>query len=227
MKKKSLSRSSFLKKSLLAVTGLPFVLQTPGCGQATGGGQATSGDKNLPPGGDCGPTDAAIAGPFYVSNAVQATNINYLNMPGTPMRISGTVLGGPDGKLPLPNARVEIWHCDDKGLYHPQASGDVTDYMSAEVNLRGLGVTNQQGQYAFDSIVPGVYPGRRRHLHFRIVANGHRSLITQSYWLDEKGSAREKQDRTDRNTEDCRYIDFKADAKGVMAGVFDIVLEKA
>lgn len=211
----------------MAVTGLPFVFQTPGCGQASSRGQATSGEKTPHPGGDCGPTDPATAGPFYVSNTVQATNINYLNMPGTPMQLSGSVYGGPDGKTPQPNARVEIWHCDDKGLYHPQASGDVTDYMSSEVNLRGLGVTNQQGQYAFDSIVPGVYPGRRRHLHFRIVANGHRPLITQSYWLDEKGSARERQDRTDRNTEECRYIDFKPDGIGEMAGVFDIVLEKA
>lgn len=220
MKKQTLSRSSFLKKSLLAVTGLPLVLQTNGCEQANGG------DKNPPTGGDCGPTDPATAGPFYVSNALQATNINYHNLPGTPMRISGTVYGGADGKTPLPNARVEIWHCDDSGRYHPQANGDITDFMSAEVNLRGIGVTNQQGQYAFESIVPGLYTGRRRHIHYRVIANGYQPLTTQSYWLDEKGSARERQDGTDRDTEACRYVDFKPTNQGGKAGVFDIVLVK-
>lgn len=173
----------------------------------------------------CGATARTTAGPFYVHNAPTLENINRHGLPGAPMRISGTVFGGRDGREPLAGAIVELWHCDVGGQYHPNGSGDVSDYPTAAVNLRGIGVTDEAGQYRFDSIVPGHYGNRRRHIHWHVVAPGHRPLTTQSYWRDEKGTLRELRDGVDRNTDDCRWVDFDSASDGVASGHFDLVLE--
>lgn len=173
----------------------------------------------------CGPTARTTAGPFYVRNAPTLENINRRGLPGTPMHISGTVFGGRDGREPLAGAIVELWHCDDDGHYHPNGSGDVSQYPAAAVNLRGIGVTDEAGHYRFDSIVPGHYGNRRRHIHWHVVAPGHRPLTTQSYWHDEKGTLRERRDGVDRNTDDCRWVKFETVADGVASGIFDLVLE--
>ncbi len=171
----------------------------------------------------CGVTAATTAGPFYVGNAPSLADINRHGATGTPMRIAGTVFGGPDGRRPLPGAVVEIWHCDADGDYHPDGSGDVSRYAPEQVNLRGVGLTGARGDFRFDSIVPGHYGNRRRHIHWRFVAEGHRPLVTQSYWLDERGTLRERLDFVDRGTDDCRWVRFEME-EGIARGRFDVVL---
>jgi protocatechuate 3,4-dioxygenase beta subunit len=174
---------------------------------------------------DCGPTARATEGPFYVGNAPEAVDINPGQAAGTPMHVSGTVYSH-DGVTPVANAKVEIWHADDGGSYHPESSGDIAKFRRSEINLRGTTRTDAQGRYAFDSIVPGHYGERRRHLHWKVSAPGHRSVTTQSYWLDERGTPRDKGDSTDRNVEACRWVDFRSQ-QGRSAGIFDIVLQSA
>ncbi|HUG22327.1 hypothetical protein [Piscinibacter sp.] len=173
----------------------------------------------------CGPTGSATAGPFYVSNAPEGVDINAAKAPGKPMRIGGTVYG-EDGVTPVARARVEIWHADADGAYHPNGSGDISRYRRGEINLRGVTHTDNAGRYAFTSLVPGHYGNRRRHIHWRVAAAGHRELTTQSYWLDERGTARERSDGADRRAEACRWVDFK-DEQGAAVGVFDVVLKTA
>lgn len=172
----------------------------------------------------CGPTAPTTAGPFYVSGTPLLADINRLGASGTPMRVRGTVFGG-DGTQPLATAIVELWHCDAEGHYHPADQGGMADFADDAINLRGTAVSDAQGEYRFDSIVPGHYGNRRRHLHWRISAPGHRTLVTQSYWREERHTARESRDFVDRNTEDCRWVAFARGADGRMEGRFDVVLE--
>jgi len=65
-----------------------------------------------------------------------------------------------------------------------------------------------------------------RHLHWRIVADGHRALVTQTYWKDELGTARERRDPVDRDPEACRWIDFRTD-QGAATGQVVFVLRPA
>jgi protocatechuate 3,4-dioxygenase beta subunit len=171
---------------------------------------------------DCGPTAGATAGPFYVANAPEGVDINPARAPGQAMRISGTVYG-PDAVTPVRGARVEVWHADANGAYHPADQGDVSRFRRGEVNLRGVTRTDDAGRYAFASIVPGHYGDRRRHLHWKVSAPGHRALTTQSYWLNERGTPRDKGDGTDRRVEACRWVEFLEEG-GQLVGVFDIVL---
>ena len=104
-------------------------------------------------------------------------NLNYTGLPGEPVTVTGT-LYGPNGER-LPGAKVEIWHADAGGSYHPNAAGNARDFLPGQVALRGFVMTDGDGHYRFTSIYPGKYPGRCRHFHVRVSTAGYRSVSTQ------------------------------------------------
>ncbi|NNE97779.1 MAG: hypothetical protein HKN25_02030 [Pyrinomonadaceae bacterium] len=214
MKNEKINRKEFLKKAGFGLFSIPLIIQ--GC--------STAGESQTPD--HCGFTDSATEGPFFVSSSRESVNINFTKLPGKPMNVNGIVYGGKNGETPVANAKIEVWHADKDGIYYPTGDGDISDYKASEIALRGHVFTNEKGEYSFYSIEPGLYPGRRRHIHYKIIAKGHRELTTQSYWMSDRGSIREQNDWTDRNTEICRYVDFKQDGNEGVAGVFDIYLER-
>ena len=216
--KKSLNRKGFLKTLGIGLLALPVT----GYGLKTDQVYQDKEPPPLPKDKDCGFTDPAEEGPFFVANTAEVVNINFTNLPGTPIKVQGIVYGGKHGNTPLANVKIEIWHADREGVYHPTGSGDITDYDASEIALRGHVYTNVKGEYAFHSIRPGIYGSRRRHIHYKITAPHHRPLTTQTYWQEEKNNQR---DRVDRNTEECRYIHFRKNRQGVEVGTFDIYLK--
>lgn len=58
---------------------------------------------------------------------------------------------------------VYLWHCDALGRYSMYASG-VTD----QNYLRGVQVSDANGQLSFTTIFPGCYSGRWPHIHFEV-----------------------------------------------------------
>ena len=87
------------------------------------------------------------------------------------------------GKL-IDGARVEIWQCDNGGVYHhPQDAG------SQDHDFQGFGamVTNREGEYHFRTLRPVPYTGRTPHIHFRVSAQGFDRLTTQLYVSEESG----------------------------------------
>jgi hypothetical protein len=86
----------------------------------------------------------------------------------------GLVLGGgPSLDLSardchaLGEARIEWWSANAHGDY--DAAHRATQPASAD------------GQYHYTTDFPGRYPGRPPHLHVRVTAPGHRTLVTQVY----------------------------------------------
>lgn len=70
------------------------------------------------------------------------------------------------GCQPLPDAQVDIWHCDALGVY-----SDVEDIGFSTVGqkfLRGYQITDARGAAQFVTVYPGWYPGRTVHIHFKI-----------------------------------------------------------
>jgi protocatechuate 3,4-dioxygenase beta subunit len=169
----------------------------------------------------CGYTDEATSGPFYVSNAPVTDNLNLQNASGEPLEIKGIVFDGSTGQ-PIPNATIEAWHADSNGVYYPEAQGDISQYSADQINLRGTVVADASGAYDFTTIKPGIYEGRRRHIHYRISAPGYITIFTQTYWPDDPNIAI---DGTDANTESCRYLTFTPAENGNgTVGTFDIYL---
>lgn len=172
---------------------------------------------------DCRLTAKDIIGPFFVAGTANVLNLNTYNLPGTPMRVAGYVYSGEGDKRPLTNAKIEIWHADDDGAYHPEGSGDVSAYKDTEITLRGHVMTDTNGFYMFESIRPGLYGKRARHIHYKVTVNGHETLVTQGYFADDE---RLLKDAFSRTAGDCRIVDFQKDEKGRLAGIMNFNLKK-
>jgi protocatechuate 3,4-dioxygenase beta subunit len=72
---------------------------------------------------------------------------------------------------PVPNALLDFWHADEAG-----------EYDNAGFAFRGHQFTDAQGRWRLETVVPGEYPGRARHLHVKVQAPGRRILTTQLYF---------------------------------------------
>ena len=84
-----------------------------------------------------------------------------------PLTLTFQVLRLNGGKCrPLPDAQVDVWHCDAAGIY-----SNVRDPGFNTVGqqfLRGYQMTDARGNARFLTIYPGWYPIRTVHIHFKI-----------------------------------------------------------
>jgi len=97
-------------------------------------------------GGDC-ETTSDILGPFYRPNAPIRSNLITKNLKGTRVNLKGQIFRS-DCQTPIENAQVEIWHCDTEGNY---------DNESREFKHRARLLTNEKGEYSFETIIPGKF----------------------------------------------------------------------
>lgn len=126
--------------------------------------------------GGHGPTLEREAGPFFKPN----TPLNRELFPDSPGGERITVAGFVfDNRCrPLSGSLVEIWHADENGEYDHEG-----------FRLRGHQFADADGRWWFHTIVPALYPGRTRHLHFKVQRPGGRVLTTQLYFPGEPGNA--------------------------------------
>jgi len=108
----------------------------------------------------CAPTKPDMLGPFYKPDAPERA------VTGQGLVVRGTVRSAR-GCVPLSGARVEWWSADGRGEYHDE--------------LRATQRTGAAGAFTYETVAPGRYPGRPPHLHVKISAAGHRTLVTQLY----------------------------------------------
>lgn len=174
----------------VAIGALAFVLAPFAVSCSSQRDTGTTGDATdtplQPPSGSTGSTDSSLTvgtteGPYYVTGTAELKdgNLNAENLPGEPIRVTGYVYSGGGTETPIASARVEIWHADSSGAYHPNSNGAASQYSASELKLRGYVVTDANGRYEFTSIYPGHYPGRTRHIHVRASANGFGGVATQ------------------------------------------------
>lgn len=152
---------------------------TPG---ATGT-QAANPPQALAPTPACGAdeaeaTAAQTEGPYFTPNSPERTNLRAEVSGGTPLLVTGAVL--KTDCTPVSRALVDVWQADDAG-----------DYDNQGYRLRGHFFTDDQGRYRLETIVPGLYPGRTRHLHVKVQAPGGRVLTTQLYFPGETANRRD------------------------------------
>jgi protocatechuate 3,4-dioxygenase beta subunit len=127
------------------------------------------------------PTTTDILGPFYRPGAPFKTNLIQPGTKGETLYFSGTIFG-KDGKSPVNGALVEIWHCNEDGVY---------DNTSDNYVYRAAAKTSAKGKYEFKTIMPVPYAAgqttiRPAHIHMRISANGVQDLVTQIYFKGDK-----------------------------------------
>lgn len=118
------------------------------------------------------PTPAQTEGPYYTPNTPERASLLEAGMAGTKLALTGLVVN--TSCEPVARALVDFWQCDDAGVYD-----------NAGYRLRGHQFTDEQGIYRLETIVPGIYPGRTRHIHVKVQAPNQPVLTTQLYFPNE------------------------------------------
>jgi len=85
---------------------------------------------------------------------------------GIPMTVTLKLVNTGSSCASLEGYAIYLWHCDRSGSYSLYSSG-VTD----ENYLRGVQVTDANGEVTFTTIFPACYSGRWPHMHFEIYSS--------------------------------------------------------
>jgi catechol 1,2-dioxygenase len=168
------------------------------------------------------PTTTDILGPFYRPGAPIRNNLRLANSNGAPIVLQGIIFK-EDGKTPINNALVEIWHCDEHEVY---------DNASDDYNYRGAQKTKADGKYAFKSILPVPYKAdatneaswRPAHIHMRVSVPDQQDLITQIYF---KGGKYVETDTWASAPQAVnRILDVTKNTSGESEIVFNVLMSK-
>lgn len=140
-------------------------------------------------------SESTVLGPFYTGEQpIRPDGASILLRPEAESRalfVEGRITGSQGS--PLAGALVEVWQTAPNGLY------DVQDPEQPEGHLRASFLTDADGRYSFETVLPVSYsiptdgpvgrllealgrsPWRPAHVHFRITAAGCRRLVTHLF----------------------------------------------
>ncbi len=180
----------------------------------------------------CRLTERDIIGPFYRFGAPFQTKLAGPNEPGERLVISGKVYSS-DCRSRLPSTLIEVWQANKGGLYDTDKPGNFTEHVN--FHLRGMMLTDQQGNYEFETVMPGRYPvppnlpglekyaglTRPAHIHFRVSESLHVPLTTQLYFKDDPHIAKDPW----ASRKPSMAIGLRQDGK-FLHGTLDIVLAR-
>ena len=121
-------------------------------------------------------TPAQTEGPYYTPNTPERTSFLEAGIAGTPLLVTGKVLS--TDCQPLAGAVLDFWHADDGGNYDNEG-----------FKLRGHQYTDAEGNFRLETIMPGLYPGRTRHIHVKVQGPETALLTTQLYFPSEPDNA--------------------------------------
>jgi catechol 1,2-dioxygenase len=139
-----------------------------------------------------GATESSVLGPFYLEGAPErAPGTDLTGGVGPRVTFSGRVVD--TGGRPVPGALLDVWQTAPNGLYHMQ------DEAAPEFHLCGRFRADGEGRYRFRTARPVSYSiptdgpvgrllaalGRSTirpaHVHFKVSAPGHRTVVTQLF----------------------------------------------
>ncbi len=166
-------------------------------------------------------TEATVFGPFFVEGS---SNIGLggdiaAGAPGEPCWVEGTVTD-TEGN-PVPGALIEVWEADEDSFYDVQCADDRT-------TGRGHLNADDEGCYYFWGVTPTPYPIphggpvdrllaatgrspiRASHLHFMVVTDGFRTLVTHIF---PRGDELPDRDSV-FGVRDSLIVDFESQAAG-------------
>ncbi|HEX2102913.1 MAG TPA: hypothetical protein VHF51_04640 [Solirubrobacteraceae bacterium] len=211
--RRGLTRRRFLEGSAL----VPIVFAVGACGAdderpAAGGGDAASattepattsartsteaaaeaGELRATPSCDDGddPTPEQTEGPFYTPDTPRRSNLVIDGVSGAPLLLTGDVV---DTRCrPVRGALLDFWQADARGRYDNEG-----------FRLRGHQFADARGRFGLRTIVPGLYPGRTRHIHVKVQRPHGQVLTTQLYFPGEP------RNRSDGIFDDALLMDIR------------------
>jgi protocatechuate 3,4-dioxygenase beta subunit len=194
-----MERKDFLKKGvgILGFSAIGTVI-IDSCSKSSGSSSSTSDGTANGTGGTSSSTCAAApqetAGPYPYdlskNSAIFRTDITE-GKTGLPLSLTLTIVNSNNSCTAIQGARVDIWHCDKDGYYseysEPGYLGTI-DY-TGKTFLRGIQLTDANGQAKFTTIYPGWYTGRVTHIHVEVFINSVLRSTTQLAFPDSINTA--------------------------------------
>lgn len=171
---------------------------TTGTTSSTGTTTATTGTQST---ADCivDPTETAGPYPADGTNNAQGSTSNILTQSGilrsdirasflgsttvaagVQLTFTITLVNARNSCAPLAGYAIYLWHCDRGGNYSLYSA-------PAESYLRGVQVTDANGQVTFTTIFPACYSGRYPHIHLEVFSSasaatsGRAALLTSQF----------------------------------------------
>lgn len=201
------------RQAIAASSSLALGLYLAGCG-----GQR-EGATNSPPSATSGAASCVLTpeqteGPYYVEESQIRSDITE-RRPGVPLELLLSVQR-VDSCTAIPEATVEVWHCDALGVYsgftaagaggagagpgvgapppggqNPGYGGRSAERVPADETtfLRGAQRTDGRGLARFRTVYPGWYEGRTPHIHVKVDVGGGEVHTGQLYFDDEMTAA--------------------------------------
>jgi protocatechuate 3,4-dioxygenase beta subunit len=201
----ALSRRGFLSGS--AAASMAVVLGACGGGGGATATATTTARLAATPSCDDGdehPTDPQTEGPFFEPGSPRRRNLVAAGLRGVPLAVTGLVVD--THCRPVRGALLDFWQADAAGRYD-----------NAGYRLRGHQFTDGRGRFDLRTIVPGLYPGRTRHIHVKVQRPHGRVLTTQLYFPGEP------RNRSDAIFDAALVMDVRRAASGRRA-TFSFVL---
>jgi protocatechuate 3,4-dioxygenase beta subunit len=122
----------------------------------------------LLPAPDCS-ISTQTEGPYYKAGSPESNILYQEGMPGEKLIVAGYVLD--KDCQPVPGAWLDFWQADANGAYD-----------NSGFTLRGHQLTDAQGRYFLETVLPGEYPGRTEHIHVKVQPPNGAILTSQLYF---------------------------------------------
>jgi protocatechuate 3,4-dioxygenase beta subunit len=124
------------------------------------------------------PTPAQTEGPYFTPDSPERASLLEAGIGGQRLVVAGTVL--TTDCRPVQRALLDFWQADDAGEYDNQG-----------YRLRGHQFSDAEGGWRLETVVPGIYTGRTRHIHVKVQAPDGPVLTTQLYFPGEPDNDRD------------------------------------
>jgi protocatechuate 3,4-dioxygenase beta subunit/uncharacterized membrane protein len=126
--------------------------------------------------GSCTLTPTETQGPYpllaILSNAAMVRSDIREGKTGVPLTLTLKIQDLSAGCSPVSGAAVYIWHCDKDGLYSGYNASNNAGQQGLTY-LRGIQLTDANGEVRFTTLYPGWYAGRITHIHFQVYLNNN------------------------------------------------------
>lgn len=163
---------------------------------------------------DCDPTTSDILGPYFSEGAPETNSIVPTDYEGAHLFLSGTLFA-TDCDNGIANAVMDFWQADEAGRYDNEG-----------FKFRGKILTDENGNYNLETIIPGKYLNgsqyRPAHIHLKVQAEGYDELVTQIYFQGDESISIDPWASAPSAAN--RIISIDAGFAGDWFGTFDVVL---
>ncbi len=138
----------------------------------------------------CNVYKASTEGPCHATSDILVRKDISEGYPGLPTRLEFLLVDANCN--PVPNATLEIWHCDTLGVYSGDIDGNNDAFCTGGDPVaaaaywgRGIQTSDANGRVTFDTNFPGWYGGRATHIHFKVTVGTTTYIVSQLFFEED------------------------------------------